>query len=112
MVLDFFRDLQSNCIISIEDKAFPEKMYLATLNLENNKFRFLHQYPFANLSALAILLLQNNMITIIPDGTFHGTQLLDNLYVFKSVTLISFYMNIELYFVWCALASALAEIKL
>ena len=47
--------------------------------LDNNEFRFLHQYPFANLQNLAILHLGTNHIDIIPEKAFENCTSLSEM---------------------------------
>ncbi|XP_060579535.1 uncharacterized protein LOC132736424, partial [Ruditapes philippinarum] len=68
-----------NNILAIENDVFPTSVF--HLRLNNNEFRFLHKYPFQNLTNLYILTLHSNEIQYIPDYAFMGCASLDYLYI-------------------------------
>ena len=53
--------------------------YLFSRSMNNNDFRFLHQYPFANLANLQTLDLSYNQIDYIPAKAFENCTSLTHM---------------------------------
>ncbi|WAR01796.1 TOLL6-like protein [Mya arenaria] len=76
-VLVIERDLEGMGIIAIENGAFNDG--IDDIDLADNKFRFTHEYPFANLRKLQKLDLENNKIDYLPPFAFGNCTSLEEL---------------------------------
>ncbi|XP_021356440.1 uncharacterized protein LOC110452321 isoform X2 [Mizuhopecten yessoensis] len=69
--------LGSNNIVVVENDSFPGT--IVSITLSSNCFRFTHENPFTNLTALTTLTLSNNQIDVIPDTAFSNCTALNDL---------------------------------
>nr|AXL14330.1 mega-thrombospondin [Nematostella vectensis] len=69
--------LKNNKIVAIENGAFP--LNLRVIEIDANRFTFIHENQFTNLTLLRTLNLASNQLRVIPDTAFHGLASLTSL---------------------------------